>query len=213
MAIAAAMAATTRPTGPVRNVKADDNPLTTDVIFEMIAATGEIAATSPATMRIVFCVVPLRLENHWRTFVTLSASFCSAGSSCFASDAPICVIDILKVLFSFWISSSSSAAPSAASFDIMSPASSASSPYFFSASPPSSMIPERSIADLPKISIARASRSVSFSTLLRALSASYQTSVTSLISPFASYIDTPSLSNTSDPELIFMTSFFREPVI
>ena len=54
----------------------------------MIPATGEIAATSPATVRMNACVEPSRSENHCSTFVMASTAFSSAGTSSSASAAP-----------------------------------------------------------------------------------------------------------------------------
>ena len=172
-----------------------------------------MAATTAAIMRMIFCDLPLKFENHFATFSTAFDTLVSAGVSVLARADPIFRSDCVTVLLSFSKVSDISRAPSIASPERIRPMSSASSPYCLKASPPSSIMPDRSEADLPKSSCATMSLWVSFSICERACRHSYQTSCESLNSPFASVISTPSVSKTSDPELILDRSFLKDPVM
>ena len=126
---------------------------------------GEIAATTPAIVVISFSVFGFMLPILSASFETQSAAFLKLGPKVFATVEPslprlpfICALSVSRE--SFMSFRSASVSP-----ERMRPMSSASLPNFFSDAPPSSMIPAKLSAPLPKSSIAAWSRSVSFSIL------------------------------------------------
>ena len=101
------------------------------------------------------------------------------------------------VAFALSIASESVFKLSSISCERINPASSASAPNSSSASTPPRISGFKSCADFPKISIASASRSVSFSICPSARIVSANTSSLSRRLPFASVTETPSAANAS----------------
>ena len=166
------MAAITMPTGDASIPIADTSVPTPLMICPISMMTGAAAATIPRIFRIISSCSGVRLRIASATCPMTSAAFSRTGARIVPTSAPTCAIVPATCAFSWSMVSFVALSELIVSSSRISPRSSACCPNCFKAAPPSSTIPASESADFPKIVIASWSRSVSFSTLESASSAS-----------------------------------------
>ena len=182
-------------------------------IFDISEAMGDIAATtvrmvaaicicSGVSLPMYSSMFPIRPTTFSRTGVRASRAFAPASNK-----RPFaCPLSLSKLSFT-------SLRLSTVSLERMMPKSSASLPYSFRALPPSSTIPAKLSADLPKIAIAAASRSVSLAIPPKASRVSYQMSEISRNEPSAFLVLTPSFASSLESLATAFFSFDADPVM